>query len=109
MGALLIVERIGMCTSARGGFVAASIIAAPPALRRPSSPTLTALGLTGALLLGGIAMARPFLDAAPFLPSPELPWWVLAILFAAAETSVMYLQEKREAQTTSLSEVPLTL
>src|SRR5918993_127613 len=78
-------------------------------LRRPSRQTLTALGLTAALLLIGIAAAQPFLDAAPYLGSPVLSWWALAILFAAAETSVMYVQEKREAQTASLSEVPLTL
>jgi diguanylate cyclase (GGDEF)-like protein len=89
--------------------VVASSVVVPPALRRPTRPTLTALGLTAALLLIGTAAARPFLDDGPFLASPELPWWALAILFAAAETSVMYVQEKREAQTASLSEVPLTL
>ena len=89
--------------------MATSSVAVPPALRRPSRQTLVALGLTVALLLVGVAAAHPFLDAAPFLPSPELSWWALALLFAVAETSVMYVQEKREAQTASLSEVPLTL
>jgi diguanylate cyclase (GGDEF)-like protein len=89
--------------------LAASTVVVPAVLRRPSRQTLTALGLTAALLVVGIAAAKPFLDAAPYLGSPVLSWWALAILFAAAETSVMYVQEKREAQTASLSEVPLTL
>jgi diguanylate cyclase (GGDEF)-like protein len=89
--------------------VATTTLPVPLTLRRPSPQTLIALGLAVALLAAGLVAARPFLDAAPFLPSPELPWWVLAILFAAAESSVMYVQEKREAQTASLSEVPLIL
>ena len=89
--------------------MATTTLSVPAVVRRPSRETLIALGLTAALLAVGIAAAHPFLDAAPYLPSPELSWWALAILFAAAESSVMYVQEKREAQTTSLSEVPLTL
>ena len=58
------------------------------------------LGLSAALLVGT--------DAAP--PArPLLPWPVLAVLFAAAETCVVHVQVRREAQTISLSEVPLVL
>ncbi len=89
--------------------MAASTVVVPPLLRRPSRQTLTALGLTAALLVVGMATAHPFLDAAPYLDSPVLSWWALALLFTLAETSVTYVQEKREAHTASLSEVPLTL
>jgi len=40
---------------------------------------------------------------------PTLSWWVLAPLFAAAEVAVLHVQIRREAQTISLSEVPLVL
>jgi diguanylate cyclase (GGDEF)-like protein len=89
--------------------VVATTVAVPTLLRRPARETLMALGITAVLLALGLAVAQPFLGNAPYLPSPELPWWALAVLFAAAESSVMYVQEKREAQTASLSEVPLTL
>jgi diguanylate cyclase (GGDEF)-like protein len=89
--------------------VAATTVPVPALLRRPARETLIALGITAALLVGGLLVAQPFLGNPTFLASPELPWWALAALFAVAESSVMYVQEKREAQTASLSEIPLTL
>jgi diguanylate cyclase (GGDEF)-like protein len=89
--------------------VTTSTVVAPIVLRRPQRETLIVLGI-GALLvvLAGIT-AAPFLDRPTFLPAPVLPWWVMAAAFAVAETSVMYVQVKREAQSVSLSEVPLVL
>jgi diguanylate cyclase (GGDEF)-like protein len=89
--------------------VTASTVVVRPALLRPSRPSLIALGLSAALLALGLAAAQPFLGAVPFLPAPQLPWWALAVLFAVAESSAMFVQKKREAQSASLSEVPLTL
>ena len=37
----------------------------------------------------------PFLQSGPYLPSPTLPWWVLALAFAATESSVLHIQRGR--------------
>ena len=81
----------------------------PAPLRRPSLETLVVLGLVAGLVLLGAGLAAPRLDAGAYLPSPELPWWVIALVFALAERGTTYVQQKREAQTMSLSEVPLVL
>ena len=86
-----------------------STVAVPVALRRPARETLIVLGITGLLLTAGAMAAAPFLDRPPFLPDPTLPWWVMAVAFALAETSVMYVQDKREGQAVSLSEIPLVV
>ena len=78
-------------------------------LRRPARETLIVLGITALLLAVGVVAAAPFLDRPAFLPEPTLPWWVMAVAFAVAETSVMYVQDKREGQAVSLSEIPLVL
>ncbi|HZE65171.1 MAG TPA: EAL domain-containing protein [Sporichthyaceae bacterium] len=39
----------------------------------------------------------------------HLPWWTMVVMFAAAETVVLHLQIQREAQTVSLSEIPLVI
>ncbi len=87
--------------------MAGSTRAALP-LRRPCRETVAVLTMIGGLLLVGVLLTAPLLDSGAFL-QPELPWWALALAFTAAETSVMYVQEKREAQTMSLSEVPLVV
>ncbi len=81
----------------------------PVTLRRPARETLVVLALVAGLLLLGTALIAPFLDREAYLAEPELPWWVLALVFALAERVVTYAQQKREAQTMSLSEVPLVL
>ncbi len=60
---------------------------------------LTALGVYGA----GVVGLEP-------LPSPvSVPWWVLALLFAATDAAAVHIEVRREARTISLSEVFLVL
>ncbi|GAB3193790.1 hypothetical protein GCM10027261_10280 [Geodermatophilus arenarius] len=81
--------------------------------RRPSRPTLWVLGITTAL----VALTGLALWAAPVAPALHtgphgglsLPWWVLALGFAATEATVLHIQVKREAQTVAVSEFPLVL
>src|SRR5688572_12050717 len=56
----------------------------------PSRQTLAVLALVAALLGIAAVLVLPLLHRGPFLPSPTLPWWVLAVAFAAAETSVLH-------------------
>ncbi|MDT7789048.1 MAG: hypothetical protein QOF58_7467, partial [Pseudonocardiales bacterium] len=39
----------------------------------------------------------------------RIPWWVLALMFAATEIWVFHIQVGREAQSISISEIPLVL
>ena len=39
----------------------------------------------------------------------RLPWWALVVAFAVTEAVVMHIQVRREAQTVSISELPLVL
>ena len=75
----------------------------------PSRQTLAVLALVAALLGIAAVLVLPLLHRGPFLPSPTLPWWVLAVAFAAAETSVLHIQRGREARSISMSELPLVL
>ncbi|SFK91662.1 putative bifunctional diguanylate cyclase/phosphodiesterase [Geodermatophilus ruber] len=65
--------------------------------------------LTLMLVALGAAAGAPFLGQPPLLPSPTLPWWVVAIAFAVTEACGVTVQVKREGQTVSLSELPLVL
>jgi diguanylate cyclase (GGDEF)-like protein len=80
-----------------------------PGRRRLSARTsvlaLLAGLLTTSVILWLLVVGR--LDAPTV--GPTLSWWVLAPLFAAAEIAVLHVQIRREAQTISLSEVPLVL
>jgi diguanylate cyclase (GGDEF)-like protein len=64
---------------------------------------ITALGGAAALALWWVAPLPA--RHAPY----AVPWWLLAGLFCAAEICVVHLQFRREAQSFSLSEVPLTI
>ena len=49
-------------------------------------------------------------DAMASAPTPhELPWWLLAALFYVAEVLVVHVQLGREAQSVSLTEIPLVI
>src|SRR3954469_11292929 len=74
-----------------------------------SRETLLAVTIMSVLLAISTGAVLPHLHTGPFLHSPGLPWWGLAFGFAAAETCVQHLQGRREAQTFSLSEIPLVL
>ncbi|MDT7571761.1 MAG: hypothetical protein QOE05_1935, partial [Actinomycetota bacterium] len=72
-------------------------------------PTSRVVLLTCTLLAAALLCASTFEDATPLLHSPALPWGVLIVLFAVAESSVLHIQLRREARTVSLSEIPLVL
>jgi diguanylate cyclase (GGDEF)-like protein len=63
-------------------------------------------------LLWAVGLALYFLVVRHLMPvqSPiEVSWWMLAIAFAATEIFVAHLKYRRDAQTYSLSEVPLLI
>ena len=62
-----------------------------------------ALGVAAALATGAVAAIPE--HRAPY----TVPWWLLASLFALAEICVVHVQFRREAQSFSLSEVPLVV
>jgi diguanylate cyclase (GGDEF)-like protein len=55
------------------------------------------------------AAGSSLLAAGPIRTSVTLPWWLIAVAFAATEACVFHLQTKREARTVSVSELPLVL
>src|SRR3954468_18859108 len=72
-------------------------------------PTLLVVAMTvGMSALAGV-VGYPFLSGTSPATSFTLPWWALAIGFAATETWVVHLQVKRESQDVSVSELPLVL
>jgi diguanylate cyclase (GGDEF)-like protein len=62
---------------------------------------LTALGL--------MSLHLAPMESTPGSSAVHLSWWALAPLFAVAEMYVLHLQVRSEAQTVSLSEIPLAL
>ena len=83
-------------------------------LRRTGLTRLTARVGRVPLLTAALAVAAA-LAAAAIVPLPErtspftVPWWLLAGLFCVAEICVVHVQFRREAQSFSLSEVPLVI
>jgi diguanylate cyclase (GGDEF)-like protein len=78
--------------------------------RAASRPTRRVIALGVLLALSGVVLwlvveAHPI--AAPV--STPIPWWALALMFAATEIWVFHLQVGREAQSISISELPLVL
>ena len=80
-----------------------------------SGTTLRRWGKSGAVLVMTLAMAalaavggRHLLGASAHTRE-LLPWWALALAFAATETWVVHLQVKRESRDVSVSELPLVL
>jgi hypothetical protein len=65
--------------------------------------------MTVALAALAVLVGLPFLSATVIAEALRLPWWLLAIGFAATEACVLHIQLKREAQTVSISELPLVL
>ncbi|GAA0638554.1 hypothetical protein GCM10009547_48440 [Sporichthya brevicatena] len=68
------------------------------------------LGLIVFLVAAGTAMLMwtPALENKA--PGPtHLPWWAMVLMFAVAEMVVLHIQIRREAQTVSLSEIPLVV
>ena len=77
--------------------------------RRVGRPTQRVLLLVAILLVGGGFLAAGVLRT-PTVPSGLIvPWWSLAILFAATEIWVFHIQIGREAKSISISEIPLVI
>jgi diguanylate cyclase (GGDEF)-like protein len=81
----------------------------PRPLPRPSRHLLLVLAMAAGMLALAVLVGRPFVAEPPLGASPALPWWMLAIGFAATEACVFHLQIRREARTVSISELPLVL
>ena len=54
-------------------------------------------------------LGPPFVGHAAYLPHIHLPWWAMALAFAATDMFVLHVQARRETQSISLSEIPLVL
>jgi len=84
--------------------------AAQQSQRRATRPTRRVLALVVVLAVTGAVL---WLGLQGFRPEPPLdlriPWWVLALMFAATEIWVFHIQVGREAQSISISEIPLML
>ena len=79
------------------------------AVLRRARRTALVVAMAVALLGLAVLVGLPFVNSGPFAGSVHLPWWALAIGFAATETWVVHLQVKRESQDVSMSELPLVL
>ena len=70
---------------------------------------LCLFGLIAALLVLSATLVPHFIRDHAFLSGFSLPWWAMALAFAATETFVLNIQARRETQTISFSELPLLL
>jgi diguanylate cyclase (GGDEF)-like protein len=64
------------------------------------------------IVLAATAVVLLIRVVAPLHPIPapgQIPWWVLIPFFAAAEVFVVHIQFRRDAQSFSLSELPLVV
>ncbi len=83
---------------------------APAPVRRAVRPTRRVLALTAGLAVLGTVLWVGLQSFPPDAPLDlQIPWWVLAVLFAVTEIWVFHIQVGREAQSISISEVPLIL
>jgi len=80
-----------------------AVIAAPRRAVRIVGLVVALVGTTLLLLTRTPALQTP--TSGPV----HLPWWTMMIMFAAAEMVVLHIQVQREAQTVSLSEIPLVI
>ena len=73
--------------------------------------TLQVSALTVCLMALSGGLGHEILTIESIHPDPalSLPWWFFAVAFALTESVVMHIQVRREAQTVSLSELPLVL
>jgi signal transduction histidine kinase len=65
--------------------------------------------LTGLLAAATVVGLDRLAQHGPQLPGPSVPWWVLAIAFGLAEVFVIHVRIGRDAQSLSLSEIPLVI
>src|SRR4051812_18972023 len=78
-------------------------------LPRPDRQSGWVLAMSAALAGLALVPGWPLLLAPALNSAVQLPWWLLAAGFAATEACVLHIQIKREAQTVSISELPLVL
>jgi diguanylate cyclase (GGDEF)-like protein len=83
--------------------------ATPRWLATPARQTGLVVAMAVAMVALAALLGRPFVAAGPSPAAAALPWWALAIGFAATEACVFHLQFRREARTVSVSEFPLVL
>jgi signal transduction histidine kinase len=75
-------------------------------LTRGPLPVWILTGLLAAITVVGLDRLA---QHGPELPGPSVPWWVLAIAFGLAEVFVIHVRIGRDAQSLSLSEIPLVI
>ena len=75
--------------------------------RPPRRAASWVLVLAAALGIPTLLAVPRLTGVPPLLPGLALPWWALAVAFIGTESVVMHIQARREAQTISLSELPL--
>jgi diguanylate cyclase (GGDEF)-like protein len=83
-----------------------------PASRRPlprSRQTICIAALVVALLALAGWLIPGLVELPAYLSHVALPWWAMALAFAATDMFVLNVQARRETQTISLSEIPLVL
>ena len=79
-------------------------------VRAPETETLRVFVLICVLVLGSVGISAGMAVMEPVGRHPfAVPWWVLAAAFALTESAVLHVQTRREAQTVSISELPLVV
>src|ERR687889_1819787 len=77
--------------------------------RRPDPRSTVLLIVAGSLGAAAVAWSDVRVHATRASLTPTVPWWLLAPLFAATEVVVLHVQVRRQAQSITLSEIPLVL
>jgi diguanylate cyclase (GGDEF)-like protein len=93
-------------TSAQGS-AARTTTSGRPLTRRAQTLWIAALVVVLLALAGWLTPG--LVDLPPYLTHVALPWWAIALAFAATDVFVLNVQARRETQTISLSEIPLVL
>ena len=82
----------------------------PAPIRRTTRPTRRVICLVAVLAVVGTVLWAALQIHPPDAPLDlRIPWWLLALMFAATEIWVFHIQVGREAQSISISEIPLVL
>ncbi len=78
--------------------------------RTPGQQTLRVVALTLALVLVSVVLGtQAGLGGQVGDLAVAIPWWALAVAFALTESAVLHVQVRTEAQTVSISELPLVV
>jgi diguanylate cyclase (GGDEF)-like protein len=92
-----------------GADVALAAAAERRRLPLPSRQTSLVLAMVLMQVLLAVLVGHGLLGAGAADPAVVLPWYALAVGFAATEAFVFHVQFQREAHTVSMSELPLVL